>query len=67
MLSRSRKQIAWAALMVPIFPDFTNSIIFRVPDMLRLCTPIWHMRPSFRAHCVITRPSSTLWLQGFST
>ena len=38
-----------------------------MPDMLRLWTPIWHMRPSFRAHWVITRPSSRVWLQGFST
>ena len=59
--------MALATLTSPIFPLFTNSSVCRMPVMLRLCTPIWHMRPSFRAHCVITRPSSTLWLQGFST
>jgi hypothetical protein len=65
--SRRRKQTAWAVFTSPIPPPFTNSTACRMPVMLRLCTPIWTIRPSRRAHSVMIRPSLTLWLQGFST
>ena len=59
--------MACAAATLPILPLWTNSRVWRIPGMLRLWTPIWHIRPSLRAHCVMTRPSRTLWQHGFST
>ena len=39
----------------------------RMPGLLRLCVPAWQMRLYLRAAAIMTGPSRTLWLAGFST
>ena len=52
---------------LPILPSWTIWINSAILGELRRCVPTWTTRWYLRAASTIRRPSTTLWLAGFST
>ena len=51
---------------LPSAPEWTCSMASWTWGMLRRWVPSWTTRSYFRAASTIRRPSTTLWLAGFS-